>query len=153
MPDISRAASVFGHRFVSEVPPYRHLEPSTLYVCIEYATTVHLCACGCGHEVVNALSPTDWRITFDGETVSLSPSVNNSSLACASHYWINQGQVLWCETVPTARVEALRAADRRAKQRFYEDAGDHDPEANRASHQNKRVNRLSRIWRLLRQRN
>ncbi|WP_024445134.1 DUF6527 family protein [Mycolicibacterium iranicum] len=152
MPDISRAASVFGHRFVSEVPPYRHLEPSTLYVCIEYATTVHLCACGCGHEVVNALSPTDWRITFDGETVSLSPSANNSSLACASHYWIKQGQVLWCETVPTARVEALRAADRRAKQRYYEDAGDHYPEAKRASRQDKRANRLSRIWRRLRQR-
>ena len=49
MPDITHAEAVFGHRFVTEVPPYLHLEQSTLYGCIEYATTVHLCACGCGH--------------------------------------------------------------------------------------------------------
>ncbi len=89
---------------------------------------------------------------FQRRNGALSPSVNNSSLACASHYWIEQDQVFWCETVPTARVEALRAADRRAKQRFYKNAGDQYPEAIRASHQDKVVNRLSRIWRLLRQR-
>ncbi|WP_185934908.1 DUF6527 family protein [Mycolicibacterium hodleri] len=149
MPDASHPAAEFTHRFVTEVPPYRHLDEATLYICLEYATTVHLCACGCGLEVVNALSPTDWRLTFDGETVSLSPSINNSGLACASHYWIDHGQIFWCEVVPTARVEALRAADKRAKQRFYADEVDHR-KANRSPAQDTRVSRLSRIWRRVR---
>jgi hypothetical protein len=119
-------AKAFKHLFVTEVPPTRHLESDTLYVSIPYATTVHLCACGCGHEVVNALSPTDWQVNFDGETVTLNPSVNNSSLACASHYWIDHDWIWWGKPVPAERVAALRAADHRAKSRFY---GHTEPDA------------------------
>ncbi|KMO71127.1 DUF6527 family protein [Mycolicibacterium chlorophenolicum] len=151
MPNRSFTATAgfpFTHRFVAEIPPYQELEQRTLYICIEYATTIHLCACGCGFEVVNALSPTGWQMSFNGETASLSPSINNSSLACASHYWIDHGRIFWGETVTAARVEALRAADRRAKQHFYnETVRDHRPETRPAPDQDKLVNRLSRIWR------
>lgn len=30
--------------------------PATLYVSMQYATTIHLCACGCGNKVVAPLS-------------------------------------------------------------------------------------------------
>lgn len=147
MPNRSSTATAgFTHRFVAEIPPYQELEQRILYICVEYATTIHLCACGCGFEVVNALSPTGWQMTFDGETASLSPSINNSSLACASHYWIDHGRTFWGEPVTPARVEALRAADRRAKQRFYENGTDHPPETGLVPGEDKPVNRLSRIW-------
>ncbi len=63
------------HRFVERIP--RAPEPGVLYISVEYATAAHSCACGCGEEVMTPLTPTDWKMTFDGETVSLSPSVGN----------------------------------------------------------------------------
>jgi hypothetical protein len=34
------------------------------------------------------LSPTDWKLTFDGVSVSLHPSDGNWSFPCRSHYRI-----------------------------------------------------------------
>ncbi len=81
------------HRFVATIPDT--LEAGVLYVSIEYAIAVHSCACGCGQDVVTPLSPRDWSLTFDGETVSLSPSIGNWGFACRSHYWIRRGAVVW----------------------------------------------------------
>ena len=61
------------HRFVEHIP--EHLEPGVLYVSMKYATAAHSCCCGCGEEVVTPFTPTDWQMIFDGETVSLRPSV------------------------------------------------------------------------------
>ena len=72
------------HRFVPHIP--EKLEPKVLYISMEYATAAHSCCCGCGEEVVTPLTPTDWRMTFDGETISLSPSIGNWNLRCRSHY-------------------------------------------------------------------
>ena len=44
------------------------------------ATSAHSCCCGCGEEVVAPLTPTDWKMTFDGETTSLRPSIGNWTL-------------------------------------------------------------------------
>ena len=85
------------HEFVSEIP--RHIEPATVYVSIEYTTAVHLCACGCGNEVVTPLSPRDWNLTFNGDTVSLAPSIGNWGLNCRAHYWIRDDTVVWAPTV------------------------------------------------------
>ena len=82
-----------AHRFVDAVPDT--LEDGVLYVSTKYATAVHRCCCGCGHEVVTPFSPTDWRMTFDGETLSLAPSIGNWSFPCRSHYWIERDQVRW----------------------------------------------------------
>ncbi|WP_310793974.1 DUF6527 family protein [Paraburkholderia sp. BL23I1N1] len=53
---------------------------------MEYGTISHSCCCGCGNEVVTPLTPTDWSLTFDGEHISLWPSVGSWNLPCQSHY-------------------------------------------------------------------
>ena len=83
------------HEFVEFIPDM--IEEGKLYVSIEYATTVHKCCCGCGKEVVTPLSPTDWKLIFDGKTVSLDPSIGNWSFPCRSHYWIRNNWALWAE--------------------------------------------------------
>jgi hypothetical protein len=77
--------SPIEHRFVTEVP--RELEPNVLYVSIEYATAVHLCP-GCSRKVVTPFAPGSWSVSFDGETVSINPSIWNRAHECDSHYWI-----------------------------------------------------------------
>jgi hypothetical protein len=94
------------HRFVKSVP--EQLESGVLYVSIEYDTTIHLCACGCGNQVVLPLHPTAWRLTYNGETVSMAPSVGNWSFPCRSHYWIERGQVRWAPAWTDDQVTAGR---------------------------------------------
>lgn len=105
------------HKFVDTIP--RDLEDATLYVSIEYATAVHKCCCGCGREVVTPLTPTDWILTFDGETVSLYPSIGNWSYPCQSHYWIERGQVRWARKWTKSEIAAGRALDQQDKDIFY----------------------------------
>ncbi len=105
------------HRFVPVIPD--RLEPGVLYLALEYGTATHSCCCGCGEEVVTPLTPTDWRITYDGETVSLSPSVGNWNAACQSHYIIERGQVVPCGGWSDERIATERRRDRAAKARHY----------------------------------
>lgn len=104
-------------QFVQVVPD--KLQEGVLYVSMEYATVVHKCMCGCGKEVATPLSPTDWCLTFDGDSVSLDPSVGNWSFPCRSHYWIRNNQVLWCGDMPQSLIDAGRARDKRAKAAYY----------------------------------
>ncbi len=107
--------------FVDSVPA--QLKDDTVYVSIRYATVVHRCLCGCGNEVVTPLSPTDWALTFDGESISLDPSIGSWSLPCQSHYWIKRNRVKWAPRWSKERIRAGRAADWIAKARYYEDDG------------------------------
>ena len=61
-----------AHEFVEFIPDV--LEEGKIYVSIEHSTVVHRCCCGCGKEVVTPLSPTDWKLIFNGKTISLDPS-------------------------------------------------------------------------------
>ncbi|MGZ4276490.1 MAG: DUF6527 family protein [Solirubrobacteraceae bacterium] len=97
------------------------LEPNTLYISMEYGTVVHACLCGCGERVVTPLTPVDWHLTFDGETVSLSRSVGNWSFPCQSHYWIERSRVHWAGAWSKAKIRANRASDLDVKGRFYDD--------------------------------
>lgn len=101
------------HAFVDVIP--ERLESGTLYISLEHTTMLHLCACGCGKEVVTPLSPTDWRMTFDGEAVSVWPSIGNWSLSCRSHYVIAGGKIRWAEDWTDKQIEQGRAHDRRRK--------------------------------------
>lgn len=103
--------------FVEVVPEV--LEAGTLYVCPAHATMLHLCACGCGSEVVLPLSPIDWRLTFDGETVSVEPSVGSWALPCRSHYVIDRGRVRWAGDWSEDEVRRGREHDRRRKASRY----------------------------------
>jgi hypothetical protein len=62
---------------------------------MSYATALHLCCCGCGNEVVTPLSPLAWTLIYDGETVTLHPSIGNKSFRCRSHYFVRENRVVW----------------------------------------------------------
>jgi len=96
------------HTFVDSFPD--RLEPGTVYVCIPYATVTHLCCCGCGNEAVTPLGPTEWKLTFDGESVSLYPSIGNWSFPCRSHYWIRNNTVEWAPRWSDRKITANRRA-------------------------------------------
>ena len=106
------------HQFVKHIPD--ELEPGVLYVSMEYGTAAHKCCCGCGEEVVTPFTPTDWKMIFDGETVSLNPSIGNWTLACRSHYVIKRGRVIEAGPWTDKQVEVERRRDRAAKSRFYD---------------------------------
>ena len=105
------------HRFVRNMP--RELDPGVLYISMDYATAVHSCCCGCGERVVTPFTPTDWRMTFDGESISLHPSVGNWNQKCRSHYVIQRSRVLEAGPWSTAQVESEHRRDRRAKAAHY----------------------------------
>lgn len=107
----------FRHEFVDYLPT--QLEDGILYVSMEFRTVAHRCPCGCGREIVTSLGPTDWKLTFDGEAVSLSPSVGNWNLPCQSHYWIDNGRVVDAELWSAERIVAGRERDRRVKQQYF----------------------------------
>jgi hypothetical protein len=97
------------------------LDAGKLYVSIEFATVAHSCACGCKNQVITPLSPADWQLTFDGETISLRPSVGNWSFDCQSHYWIEKNKVHWASQFSRQEVDSVRAHDRRAHDEYYFD--------------------------------
>lgn len=114
------AAPAFAHSFVEAMP--ETLEPGRLYVSLGYDTMIHLCACGCGAEVVTPLSPTDWRFTYDGESVSVSPSIGSWELPCRSHYFIEKGRARFAGDWSKAQIERGRKNDRARKaERFGQD--------------------------------
>lgn len=100
--------------FVTFAP--QELEPGVVYVSMEYATVLHLCCCGCGNQVVTPLAPARWHLTFDGESISLKPSIGNWSFPCQSHYWISRNQVRWDRRFNDVEVASVRARDQRALQ-------------------------------------
>lgn len=112
-----KRASVLQHRFVEFIPDT--LEDGVLYVSIAYATAAHRCCCGCGKEVVTPITPTDWQLTFDGESISLYPSIGNWSFPCQSHYWIKQNSLKWAARMTQEEIAAGRAYDRIAKRRHF----------------------------------
>lgn len=99
------------HEFVDFIP--REMEEDKLYISIEFATASHRCFCGCGSEVVTPLSPAGWQLTFDGETVSLTPSVGSWSLPCKSHYIIRKDTIVWAGLISDAEIEAVKRRDQR----------------------------------------
>ena len=109
------------HEFVDFVP--RELHERTLYISIEFATATHKCFCGCGSEVVTPISPVGWQLTYDGETVSLSPSIGSWSLRCKSHYWIRRNTVQWAGEMSPEEIAEVRRRDDRDRLRHYGRAG------------------------------
>jgi len=105
------------HEFVEYIP--ENVQDGVIYVSIAFATATHNCCCGCGSRVVTPLTPTDWKLIFDGETVSLYPSIGNWSFPCESHYWIKSNRVEWAPAMSRQKIEAGRRHDRLAKARYY----------------------------------
>jgi hypothetical protein len=110
--------TVLTHEFVEYIP--KDLDAGRLYVSISFRTVAHKCCCGCGNEVVTPLSPTDWTLIFDGESMSLDPSIGNWNFNCRSHYWIRRNRVEWARRWSRKEIEAGRANDRLAKERYFD---------------------------------
>jgi Family of unknown function (DUF6527) len=106
------------HKFVEYIPD--QVEEHTFYISIEFGTAVHKCMCGCGNEVVTPLSPTDWELIFNGETVSLYPSIGNWGFTCESHYWITRNKVKFDEKWSERKIKLNRKRDKFAKKRFFD---------------------------------
>lgn len=102
-------------QFVERFPA--KLEQGQLYLAMEFATAAHLCACGCGTRVITPFSPTDWQMSFDGENVSLKPSVGNWTFPCRSHYWLHSGRIEWAGDMSQDAINAGRKRDAEAKAR------------------------------------
>lgn len=105
------------HSFVEYIPEV--IEQGMLYISVDYHTAVHKCVCGCGNEVVTPISPTDWQLTFNGETVTLYPSIGNWAFKCRSHYWIRNNKVIVCESWSDKEIESGRSYNKKKKRQFY----------------------------------
>lgn len=105
------------HEFVEFIP--RELEEGVLYISIPYATAQHNCCCGCGNRVVTPLTPADWKLTYDGEAVWLSPSIGNWNFPCQSHYWIKSSHISWAGQWSAKEIATGRKRDQLAKQLHF----------------------------------
>jgi len=108
------------HEFVEFIP--KKLEHGKLYISIRFRTAVHLCACGCGIKTVTPLSPTDWKLTFDGRTVSLYPSIGNWGFPCRSHYWVTKSEIMWSTSWSDEEILKGREFNKIAKQNYFHKA-------------------------------
>lgn len=85
---------LFEPFFCDSIPS--ELAPGVLYISMVGRLAMHLCPCGCGKVVVTSFAPGHWKLIFDGESVSLSPSIGNFNFECQSHYYICNNRVKWC---------------------------------------------------------
>jgi hypothetical protein len=102
--------------FIELAPP--ELKKGVLYVSMVHACVIHRCCCGCGEKVVTPLSPAEWQLSYDGEAISLHPSIGNSRFPCGSHYWVKRGQVVWAPKLTVAEAEAARRFDRATRDAY-----------------------------------
>ena len=107
-----------SHEFVEYIPS--DIQEGKLYISIPYATAIHKCFCGCGREIITPFTPTDWSLIFDGQSISLDPSIGNWSFDCKSHYWIKRNKVLWAETWSKERINKGRVFDQLTKDIFFD---------------------------------
>ncbi len=105
------------YSFVDFIPA--ELRNGILYISVKYSTASHLCCCGCGERVVTPITPTDWKIIFNGESVSLHPSIGNWGFRCRSHYFIKQNKIVWANSTTDENVKQIRRADNENKAAYY----------------------------------
>ena len=108
------------HEFVEYIPD--KLKDGTVYVSLAFSTVAHKCCCGCGNEVITPLSPTDWKLIFDGESISLYPSIGNWNFTCRSHYWIECNTVKWAPQWSQGRINVGRIHDTFSKDKYFSSA-------------------------------
>ncbi len=109
--------NALNFKFVEFIPSA--LEEGIIYISTEYETAVHLCACGCKNEVVTPFSPTDWKLIFEGDTISLSPSIGNWSFDCKSHYWIYRNRIIKCRRWSDNEIKQNRQSDKTRKLNYF----------------------------------
>jgi len=106
---------IISHKFTKNIPDL--IEEGVIYISMDYSTAIHKCCCGCGKEVVTPLSPMDWQLVYDWETVSLYPSIANWSFECESHYWIINNKIKWAPKWTRKQIEYNRKKDNKNKEK------------------------------------
>ena len=114
-----RPAIPICHEFVEFIP--EQLDERTLYVSVKFASAAHLCVCGCGNKIVTPINPTGWELLFDGDTVSLHPSIGNWRFRCRSHYWIVRDRVVWAGPMSEREIATGRGRDRKLTEIYFSD--------------------------------
>lgn len=107
----------FKHQFVEFMPDF--IQVGVIYISLEYKSVIHKCACGCGKEVNTPLHPTGWKMLYNGESISLEPSVGNWGFECKSHYWITNNKVEWSLKWSDETIREVRAAEDCYRQDYY----------------------------------
>lgn len=103
--------------FVEYIP--ESINEGTIYISMAYTTATHKCACGCGTEIVTPISPTGWQLYFDGERVTLTPSIGNWSLPCRSHYLIVKNEIRVAGQMSREAIDIGRIRDKRQRIAYY----------------------------------
>lgn len=106
------------HKFVEFLPA--KLAADIIYVSMEYKTVAHLCCCGCGKEVITPITPNDWYIQYNGNSISLYPSIGNWDFKCRSHYWIKNDNVVWAENWTENQIANTKRLDTIRKHEYYQ---------------------------------
>lgn len=97
--------------FVNSIPRGDAIQDGHLYISLKYNMTSHRCASGCGQLVPLPLSPSDWSLIYNGDSVSLSPSIGNGILDCHSHYFIQNSQIVWASDISTTQAQQQQISD------------------------------------------
>jgi hypothetical protein len=105
------------HKFVEAIP--NELEAGVIYISGSRRTATHLCVCGCGNEVTTPISPTDWQLKFNGESISLTPSIGLWEFKCRSHYWIIKNQIRHSGSWNDREVQQGREREKQRRVSFY----------------------------------
>jgi hypothetical protein len=120
-------AREFKPRFVEDIPKSQDLEEGILYISIQHSIVTHLCACGCGTRIDTPLAPDEWTMIYDGEKVSLRPSIGNWDIACQSHYFITENKVDWLHSwyeVDSGHCQKKKGRWKRLEKKFLRDKKD-----------------------------
>lgn len=104
--------------FVNEIP--EEICEGYLYLCLSYNAVIHKCACGCGEIISTPLDKNHgWIMQYDGEAVTLSPSIGNGSYKCRSHYFIRENSIVWLGNIGES-VTKLRRKQLFSIRRFFQ---------------------------------
>lgn len=94
----ARKSDIVKPVFVETIPAdLADLQAGTLYISMKYNTLVHRCPCGCGGLSEVGLHPATRRLIYDGQSVSIEPSIGVRTLPCRSHYWIRNNRIVWAK--------------------------------------------------------
>lgn len=105
------------YKFVERIP--NDIPEGILFISIEFETAIHKCGCGCGKEVVTPISPTGWELIYNGEAVSLYPSIGNWSFGCKSHYWIKENKIVWAKKWSNYEIQEVRKSEELEQKEYY----------------------------------
>jgi hypothetical protein len=71
-----------------------NVEEGILYISLMYETSRHKCPCGCETEIIVPCGKDGWEFKFNGDLVSITPSIGNFYLPCKSHYYITNNEII-----------------------------------------------------------